>query len=127
MPKSFVSHSWYLEQKWKRYRLLIGEFPEYLCLALLMIPKKEQRKGIGTRVVQDVCAHADHWGKSLVVQPSDCYGSDLDRLKGFYGRFGFVTRLSCPKEMIREPKGVYYGQAYHRTNRRTPCTVPLPS
>lgn len=101
MEKSLCYH---LERKWKRYKLLIGEFPQYLSLALLQIPKRERNKGVGTRVLKDIRKYMDQRGKVLIVQPSDCFGSNLKRLKEFYSRFGFVQHPTSPKEMIRQPK-----------------------
>jgi GNAT superfamily N-acetyltransferase len=92
-----------LELKWKHCDLLFFDLPDELYIAKLAVPKSEQGKGLGTRIMKDVCRFADSQGKVLTLKPSVCYGSNLRRLRRFYKRFGFTTKR-CDTEMIRKPK-----------------------
>jgi ribosomal protein S18 acetylase RimI-like enzyme len=101
---SMRSPSSYLQDKYSKYNLLIGEFPGRLHLQLLCVPSKLQHQGIGTKVVKEVCEHADKRNKVLTVMPSDRFHSDLKKLRHFYSRFGFVQSSKDPKTMVRQPK-----------------------
>lgn len=71
----------------------------------IIIPKKQQRKGIGTSIMKSVCKHADKKCKSVVLEPNERLGTSLSVLENFYGNFGFnYENKNKTKWMIRKPR-----------------------
>lgn len=71
----------------------------------------EQKKGYGTRFMQDLTDEADHNGWTLALTPDDSFGAtSVSRLKKFYKRFGFKENkgrnadLTINESMIRKPE-----------------------
>ncbi|WP_221568948.1 GNAT family N-acetyltransferase [Alkalihalobacillus sp. TS-13] len=58
-------------------------------VSLDLIQVSPRHKGVGTEVMQALIHQADKYGDNLKLYPSDDYGSDFDRLKKWYERFGF--------------------------------------
>ena len=60
--------------------------------------------------MEDLCYWCDLNNKTLVLTPSNDFGSHLGRLKKFYKRFGFVENkgkkqdFSTRETMIRRPQ-----------------------
>jgi histone acetyltransferase (RNA polymerase elongator complex component) len=93
-----------LEKKYDRLgiTLLLAEHKDYIDFMLLEIPNNKQNKGYGTKAMLDVNRFADKENKKVVLIPSSCYGSKLQRLKRFYRQFGYKTH---GKTMVRLPNG----------------------
>src|SRR5260370_40974867 len=82
----------------------------------LIVPKKDQRTGLGTATMLALCRMADQMGKRIVLSPAtrdDNWGTTSQkRLVSFYKRFGFVQNKGRKKDfalsdgMYRDPKGV---------------------
>jgi len=67
---------------------------------ILEVPEELRGKGIASKVMKDITELADYHNITLTVNPSDEFGSDLNRLKQFYGKFDFVP---LGVSMIRRP------------------------
>lgn len=82
----------------------------------LIVPRKDQRTGLGTATMLALCRMADQMGKRIVLSPAtrdDNWGTTSQkRLVSFYKRFGFVQNKGRKKDfsltdgMYRDPKGV---------------------
>lgn len=80
----------------------------------LIVPKKDQRTGLGTATMLALCRMADQMGKRIVLSPAtrdDNWGTTSQkRLISFYKRFGFVQNKGRKKDfalsdgMYRDPK-----------------------
>ena len=57
----------------------------------LLVPEGFRNQGVGTLLMERLCARVDGLNITLYIHPSAGYGSDLDRLTRFYERFGFRT------------------------------------
>lgn len=55
-------------------------------ISLLLIPDELQRQGIGTRIIKQILQYCDEHGFTATLNPTDQYGSDIDRLIAFYKR-----------------------------------------
>lgn len=71
----------------------------------------DQKKGNGTRFMQDFTQKADKEGWTLALTPDDSFGAtSISRLKKFYKRFGFKENkgknadLTINESMIRKPE-----------------------
>lgn len=64
-------------------------------------------RGLARTALGEVCRWADEYGFALGISPTDEYGADLDRLRAFYSRFGFVDDVepSAPDLMVRQWRG----------------------
>lgn len=90
-------------------------------LDLLVIDRGERKKGIGSRIMEDIAAWADKHGRTITLSLADRDVNEAggngttsrERLRKFYGRFGFVRnqgrnkdfRLSMYTSMYRRPQG----------------------
>ena len=61
-------------------------------LTQIYIQKKEQNKGYGIKVMNDICYFADEHRLRIKLYPTIIFGSDMERLEKFYERFGFRYR-----------------------------------
>lgn len=93
--------------------------PPIFWLSFVAVPKREQNKGIGTKVLDEICDFADQNGQRICVSLADSdwkkeWGTtSQERLRRFYSRFGFVSNrgrnkrynLSMYCSMYRNPRG----------------------
>ena len=84
--------------------------PDSLQISGIVVPKNKRGLGIGTEVMQTLVDFADEHGLLVTLTPSRDFGaSSIDRLRRFYGQFGFVRNLGRNKDyrfyeaMIRQP------------------------
>ncbi len=82
-----------------------------LHISRIMVQKDLRKQGLGTKAMEDLAAFADQFGLMITLSPStDFGGSSVDRLKRFYGRFGFVRNKGRNKiweireTMYRRPR-----------------------
>lgn len=87
--------------------------PDMVILSRIVVPKTDRNNGLGTKVMEWICAAADAQGVTIALTPStDFGGSSTDRLKSFYRRFGFVPNKGRYKDfriseaMIRMPRNL---------------------
>ena len=101
-----------LKQKYPdiRFELYPNEKYKRIYLTGFMVPYNMRGTGIGTSFMNDLTSLADQHGYKLTLTPSSSYGGNVNRLKDFYQRFGFVfnkgdNRDFTHKEyMYRDPK-----------------------
>lgn len=68
-----------------------------VVLDKLVVPKRKQ--GTGTRVMTELVKIADEEGTRLLLTVGDDWGAtSTDRLRRFYGRFGFVNNRGRHKD-----------------------------
>lgn len=90
-------------------RLELYQSRNNIILSLIVI--KDKGKGIGSKVMKDLCNYADLSGLTISLTPCTSFGAtSLSRLKGFYSRFGFKENkgrnkdYSISESMIRPNK-----------------------
>ena len=77
-------------------------------ILLSYIEVSEGNKGIGTKIMKELCAIADSFKKDIVLIPTEDYGSEMNRLIAFYKRFNFRKDNSgkfFDNAMVRKHKG----------------------
>lgn len=67
----------------------IYEYPEYLELHRIVVPKEKRSEGIGTTVMNDIITYAKKNKKDIFLTPSSDFGGSKGRLIQFYKSFGF--------------------------------------
>ena len=67
----------------------IYEYPEYLELHRIVVPKEKRSEGIGTKVMNDIITYAKKNKKDIFLTPSSDFGGSKGRLIQFYKSFGF--------------------------------------
>ena len=79
-------------------------------LSKIIVPKEKRGEGIGSKFMEELATHADKEGKRITLSPSKDFGaSSIDRLKGFYKKYGFVENkgknkdFSISHSMYRNP------------------------
>ena len=101
-----------LKQKYPdiRFELYPNEKYKRIYLTGFMVPHNIRETGIGTSFMNDLTNLADQYGYKLTLTPSSGYGGNVDRLKDFYQRFGFVFNkgdnrdFTHKEDMYRDPK-----------------------
>lgn len=97
-----------------------AETPPIFWLSFIAVPKGEQGRGIGTKVLDEICDFADQNGQRICLSLADSewrktWGTtSQERLRRFYSQFGFVSNrgrkkrynLSMYCSMYRDPKGL---------------------
>lgn len=67
--------------------------------------RAKRNRGMGSRIIRLICNITDRYGFRIVLVPSSSFGSDADRLRLFYKRFGFMdSEYSCGEGMVRSPQ-----------------------
>jgi GNAT superfamily N-acetyltransferase len=94
--------------------VLLFPVPGGVVLSSLIVPRARQRQGLGTQVMERLCAVADAQGWRVLLSPAtkdDHHGTtSRARLVRFYKRFGFWENkgrkrdftVSC--SMVRDPR-----------------------
>ena len=67
------------------------------------VPADARRQRIGTTVMSDLCAEADHLGLSIMLHVSDGFGTPRAALADFYGAHGFRRVRPRSAAMRRDP------------------------
>ena len=101
----------FLKEKYNniRFEIYDNEKNKTLFLTGFIVPIKLRNSGIGTQFMKDLTYVADINGYKIILSPSNSYGGNLNRLKEFYKRFGFVKNkgqnrdFSHKEDMYREP------------------------
>lgn len=94
--------------------LYVYENDRKIVLSSIIIPKNQQRQGLGTQILQDLVAYADQVGKRMELTPGlkdKNHGTtSRNRLVRFYKRFDFLENKGRNKDystmegMIRRPQ-----------------------
>lgn len=80
---------------------------DYLELGKIEVPKSKRGTGVGSEAMERIIALADEKGMDIRLTPSTDFGaSSVNRLKKFYGQFGFVKNkdLKYKDTMVRYAK-----------------------
>jgi hypothetical protein len=101
-----------LKQKYPdiKFELYPNEKHKRIYLTGFMVPYNMRGTGIGTSFMNDLTSLADQHGYKLTLTPSSSYGGNVNRLKDFYQRFGFVFNkgdnrdFTHKEDMYRDPK-----------------------
>lgn len=104
-----------LEAKYQiELEVFYRHFPnEYSAIKIdaIWVPKEQRSIGIGSKVMEAIMEFADDHDLIALLTPSTDFGaSSVNRLRKFYGQFGFVRNLGRNKDfrfsesMIRKPK-----------------------
>jgi GNAT superfamily N-acetyltransferase len=81
-----------------------------LVLNKIVVPASERGKGTGTAVMQRLAKEADTRGLTMALDPSGDFGGSPNRLREFYGRFGFTPNkgkgrdFEISQDMYRLPQ-----------------------
>ena len=75
----------------KKYgvQLDIYEYPDYLELSRIIVPKDKRGQGIGSKVMSDIISYAKQNKKDIFLTPSTDFGGNRGRLVKLYKSFGF--------------------------------------
>jgi hypothetical protein len=109
-----------------RFELIPNEKYKRIYLTGFIVPFKLRGTGIGTSFMEDLTRLADEHGYQLTLSPDNAYGGNLNRLKDFYQRFGFVFNKGREKDfthkelMHRNPKNVNEVESSSSTKSPTP-------
>jgi GNAT superfamily N-acetyltransferase len=68
-------------------------------LYVLKVKDRYRDKGIGTKIIQEIKDFCNEHGLVLTLKPSTLYGSNLRRLRRFYGRCGMVPSYKVQKDL----------------------------
>lgn len=81
---------------------MVSEFNDKIKLASIIINKEDRGKGIGSKVMEELCDYADRDNKTITLTPAikdDYQGTtSQSRLIEFYKRFGFVLNKGRNKD-----------------------------
>jgi predicted GNAT family acetyltransferase len=83
-----------------------------LQLGKIVVPKEQRGQGVGTAVMNDLVRQADEAGAMVTLTPAADFGGNVNRLREFYKRFGFVENKGKNKDfavsdrMYRVPQQV---------------------
>lgn len=75
----------------KKYGITLDiyEYPDYLDLTRIIVPKDKRGEGIGTKAMKDIISYAKKTKKDIFLTPSSDFGGSKGRLVQFYKSFGF--------------------------------------
>ena len=86
----------------KNVELLLDKRRGILELEFINISKDKRGEGVGSDVMREICKYADSNGYiitlSLAERNSDTGTTSKERLRQFYGRFGFVSNRGRNKD-----------------------------
>ena len=68
----------------------VFHYGDELILDALIIPKRLRGKGYGTYLMDELCEYADDENLPISVEAGDGWGTPLNELITFYGKWGFV-------------------------------------
>ena len=87
-----------LEQKYPGVDIFISEKNGTITLSSVVVPENLRGEGIGTALMSDLIEYADTTGQRIVLTPSADFGGNLNQLKTFYKRLGFVENKGQNKD-----------------------------
>lgn len=76
--------------KHKNAVVAVEEADTFLYVVLIKVKEHYRNQGIGSLVMRRILWYSKRFKKDIVLEATDIVGSDLERLKLFYRRFGFV-------------------------------------
>lgn len=73
-----------------------------VSLELISVRRNMRCIGLGRKAMFDLLEYADEHGVTVTLTPSDVFGSDFDRLIGFYVELGFVPNNGAARVNIND-------------------------
>ena len=77
---------------------------EYINWNVLRIKPSQQSKGYGSLVMSEIVSIADQENVRIKLIPTNLWGSDVQRLRGFCQKYGFIKDSKDKDRMIYYPK-----------------------
>jgi GNAT superfamily N-acetyltransferase len=80
-----------------------------LTVHKIVVAKEKRNAGLGTNAMHLITQHADKYNNNIHLTPSNSFGGNVNKLKTFYKRHGFVDNKGKNKDwssresMIRYP------------------------
>jgi GNAT superfamily N-acetyltransferase len=79
----------------------------YIYLVNITIKKSQRNKGYGAAVMSEITALADKYNVRIRLYATNIFGSELNRLYGFYQKLGFILNKKCNDgEMLYYPRKI---------------------
>lgn len=77
-----------------------------LIISSIIVPKEKRNRGIGTKVMEEICDFADKHKLNILLTPTSEFGGNKRRLIQFYKSFGFEKNKDYRyrESMIRKPQ-----------------------
>jgi hypothetical protein len=100
----------YPDPKEIRFDVYQDDKRKSIFLSGFIVNPLSRGKGVGSGFMEDLTQMADEIGYKITLTPDSSYGGNLNRLKDFYPRFGFVFNkgdnrdFSHKEDMYRLPK-----------------------
>ncbi len=98
-----------LEKKYDvKLFIYYNKFANTIILSQIVVDKKDRNKGIGTKVMNEICDFADKNNLRIALTPSGDFGGSKTRLISFYKTFGFKNYKGYEfrESMVREPEKI---------------------
>jgi GNAT superfamily N-acetyltransferase len=67
----------------------VFQYEEFIILDDFQVPEQYKGMGYGTKLMNKLIKHADMVNLPVIVEACDGYGTPLDELIRFYGKFNF--------------------------------------
>ena len=110
-----------------RFELYTNEKYKRIYLTGFIVPIKMRNSGIGTSFMEDLTNLADQYGYQITLTPDQSYGGNVNKLKDFYQRFGFVFNKGKEKDfthrelMHRNPKNTDINEEEKASSTNSPA------
>jgi hypothetical protein len=110
-----------------RFELYTNEKYKRIYLTGFIVPIKMRNSGIGTSFMEDLTNLADQYGYQITLTPDQSYGGNVNKLKDFYQRFGFVFNKGKEKDfthrelMHRNPKNTDINEEEKTSSTNSPA------
>ncbi len=73
-----------------KVEVALSEARTFMYLEAIKVKENYRNQLVGTKKMIEIVHYAKQRKKSIILKVSDAMGSDINRLKEFYQRFGFV-------------------------------------
>ena len=85
-----ILHNEYPDVKQIRFDLYQDDKRKSLFLTGFIVNPTLRNSGLGSQFMDKLTKLADEIGYMITLTPSNAYGGNVNRLKDFYQRFGFI-------------------------------------
>ena len=93
---------------WRKTGLSVALVPWHGHVAVCALISAFPGQGHGSRAVGALCRWADCAGVTLELTPCGSYGSDVDRLAGWFARYGWAANFEVPREGLPKQSMIRY-------------------
>jgi len=79
---------------------------DILVISSIIVPKEKRKRGIGRKVMNEICDFADKNNLKILLTPTSDFGGNKQKLIQFYKSLGFKKNKDYKyrESMIREPQ-----------------------